>query len=154
MPDLVSHLCAAQITGRVRRMKLFAVFALGAILPDILSRPVHILFPATFWYVAPMHSPLVCILYCALVSLAFCHDIRRGCFFALLAGVCLHLALDSLQIQFRPHYFWLFPFSWRSWWAGLFWPEQALFFLPVTLAVTAAVTLVTRRGRGARDACG
>lgn len=137
MPDLVTHLCAAQIARRGALDRHFPLFALGVILPDVVSRPVHILFPHSYSFVQPLHSPVVCALYCAIVALLFVPSLRRTAFACLLAGVALHLALDSLQKQIGPMYLWLFPFSWRSGSIGLFWPEQALFFLPVTLAVTA-----------------
>jgi hypothetical protein len=145
MPDLVTHLCSAQLARRGLFGRFFPLFALGAILPDILSRPAHILFPATYGFVHPFHSPVVCILYCAFIALLFVPALRRASFTCLLAGVALHLALDAFQKQLGPEYLWLFPFSWRSGCIGLFWPEQALFFLPVTLGVTAAVTAWRRR---------
>jgi Na+/proline symporter len=133
---------------RYFRIRYFSIFALGVILPDLLSRPFHILFPATYWYLVPFHSPIVCVLYCVLISLLFERGTRKPVFFCLIAGVSLHLAFDLLQNQMAPHYFWLFPFSWKSWWVGLFWPEEALFFLPVTVAVTLVVSLVSRARRG------
>jgi len=125
----------------------FPVFALGVILPDLLSRPFHILFPSTYWFVVPFHSPLVCLLYCALISLVFAPGLRRICFLALFAGVALHLFLDSFQNQAGPVYYWLFPFSWKSGWFGLFWPEEALFFLPLTIMIALFVAWLTRRKR-------
>jgi len=141
MPDLITHLCITQIARRLFRLTSFPLLALGAIMPDILSRPFHILIPAAYWFVAPMHSPLVCLCYCSAISLLFARGIRRACFVSLCTGVALHLALDSLQDQVAPMYFWLFPFSWKSWWGGLFWSEQALFFLPVSLALTALISM-------------
>lgn len=146
MPDLITHVCSAQLLRCVSRIGLFPVFALGVILPDLISRPCHIIFPRTYWYVAPFHSPLVCVLYCALISLIFVPGIRRACFFSLSAGVGLHLLLDSFQKQMGPMYYWLFPLSWKSGSLGLFWPEEALFFLPVTIAITAGITLFMRWG--------
>ena len=140
MPDLITHLCTAQIARRMFRRISFPLLALGVILPDLLSRPVHILFPATYWFVVPLHSPLVCLCYCAAISMLFSRRIRSACFLALCAGVVLHLAVDALQDQVEPTYFWLFPFSWKSWWVGLFWPEQALYFLPVTIILTALIS--------------
>ncbi|MEI6632502.1 MAG: hypothetical protein WCP22_01655 [Chlamydiota bacterium] len=145
MPDLVTHLCSAQLARRGLFGRCFPLFALGVMLPDILSRPVHILFPASYPFVQPLHSPAVCVLYCALIALLFVPALRRAAFACLLAGVALHLAFDALQKQVGPEYLWLFPFSRRSGCIGIFWPEQALFFLPITLAVTAAVTAWRRR---------
>ncbi|MEJ2745608.1 MAG: hypothetical protein P8123_08010, partial [bacterium] len=48
MPDLITHLCTAQIARRALRRIPFPLLALGVILPDLLSRPFHILFPATY----------------------------------------------------------------------------------------------------------
>jgi len=140
MPDLITHLCSAQVVRRLCRLPLFPVFSLGVILPDLISRPFHILFPSTFWFVEPLHSPFVCLLYCALASLIFVPAIRKVCFFSLSGGVALHLFLDSFQKQIGPMYYWLFPFSWKSWWFGFFWPEDALFFLPVTVLITLLIS--------------
>ena len=145
MPDLVTHLCSAQLVRKLFRLRFFPIFALGVILPDLISRPLHIVFPPAYWFVVPLHSPIVCLLYCMLLSLLFSREIRRTVFLYLSGGVALHLALDSLQKQLQPTYFWLFPFSWKSWWAGIFWPEQALFMLPVTIAVTILITLIADR---------
>jgi hypothetical protein len=150
MPDLLTHLCAAQLLRRGLLARRFPLFALGTILPDIISRPIHILFPSAYPFVQPLHSPAVCAVYCALVSLLFVPPIRREAFACLLAGAALHLALDACQRQVGPEYLWLFPFSWRPGSIGLFWPEQALFLLPATLAATAAVSAL--RGRRARRA--
>ena len=150
MPDLVTHLCVAQIVRRTFRLSLFSVFALGSILPDLLSRPFHIIFPSTYWYVAPFHAPVVCLLYCVLFSLLFARGIRKTCFLLLSGGVALHLALDLMQKQLEPKYFWLFPFFWKSWWVGFFWPEQALFFLPVTIAVTILISLLCLSHKGTK----
>jgi len=145
MPDLVTHLCSAQFARRGLFGRFFPLFTLGVILPDILSRPVHILFPSSYPFVQPLHSPAVCVLYCALIAILFVPALRRAAFACLLAGVVLHLVLDAFQKQLGPEYLWLFPFSWRSGCIGLFWPEHALFFLPITLAVTVLVTLRRRR---------
>jgi hypothetical protein len=151
MPDLVTHLCAARILRRRVGAGFFPLFALGAVLPDIPSRPLHIIFPATYWFVAPFHSPLVCLLYCALLSLAFVPALRKPAFLCLCAGTALHLSLDLLQKQVCPVYFWFFPLSWKSWGIGLFWPDWALMALPLTIAVTAYVAWRERaRGSCAR----
>jgi hypothetical protein len=146
MPDLLTHLCSAQIARKTFKLKFFPVFALGVILPDLLSRPFHIIFPAVYWYVVPLHSPLVCVMYCFLISRLFAKQIRKAVFLYLSGGVGLHLFLDLFQKQISPHYFWFFPFSWKSYWVGLFWPGQALFFLPVTVGVTILITYLFRKG--------
>lgn len=146
MPDFVTHLCTVQLARRGLFDRRFPLFALGAVLPDLLSRPVHILFPAAYPFVRPLHSPVVCVLYCVLLALLFVPASRRAAFACLLAGTGLHLMFDALQKQTGPEYLWLFPFSWRPGCVGLFWPEQALFLLPVTLGATAAVTAWRRRG--------
>ncbi|MCX6356668.1 MAG: hypothetical protein NT045_02130 [Candidatus Aureabacteria bacterium] len=104
MPDLITHLCSLQVVRQFVRVRHLSVVMLGVILPDIISRPLHIFFPATYWYMAPLHSPLVCLLYCLLVSLLWAPELRRGVFLALLAGVALHLLFDSMQNQLGPVY--------------------------------------------------
>ncbi|HOE28188.1 MAG: hypothetical protein IT574_06550 [Candidatus Aureabacteria bacterium] len=148
MPDLLTHLCSAQLVRRGLFDRLFPLFALGAVLPDLLSRPAHILFPAAYPFVKPLHSPVLVVPCCALCALLFVRSVRREAFACLLAGALLHLALDACQKQLGPEYFWLFPFSWRGGWIGLFWPEQAIFALPATVAVTLLVSALRRKRRG------
>jgi len=119
-------------------------------LPDVLTRPFYILFPQTFWVVQPLHSPVGLLFLCGLGALAFESSYRKTAFWNLLGGAYLHLFLDFFQKHVTNEYYSLFPFSWRTFEIGLFWPEESLAFIPwVLLAVTLmelSLTRIRRRG--------
>ena len=152
MPDLSTHLAVAY--GVRQPFPALArygpVFYLGAVLPDVLTRAVYILWPQAFWLVAPLHTPVGLVLVCWLAALLFEEVWRKGAFLSLLAGVGMHFGLDLLQRHVVSAYFPFFPLSWVSPGGGLFWPDDSLYALPFLLAGIAAWELVRRRKQGVR----
>jgi len=137
MPDLVTHLAAGFLASRFFRLGRFLVlFYLGALLPDLLSRPFHIPFPPIFPATQPFHAPLVLFAFCWLAALFFRAEARRGVFAALYAGCLSHLLLDLLQTHLIGGYIWLFPFSTRTYSLGFAEPEYFLDYLWLTLPLS------------------
>ncbi|MDP8214135.1 MAG: metal-dependent hydrolase [Candidatus Euphemobacter frigidus] len=133
MPDLVTHVAGAYLVKRgVKITRYAALFYLGAMLPDLASRPLHIIWPRTLLASQAFHSPVGVFLICWLVSLFFRVDQRKRVFFLLIAGSFLHLVMDSGQKQLEGGYLWFFPFSMKTCSLGLFWPEDSVRFLPYT----------------------
>ena len=136
MPDLLTHFSVAYLLRRnAKTPHLRATFYLGAILPDIVTRPVYILYPKAFWAIMPLHTPIALTLLCLLISYVFHNSIRKIVFANLTLGVYLHLFLDLFQKHITPEYRWLFPFSWKAYEIGLFWPEASLYALPFVIAI-------------------
>jgi hypothetical protein len=132
MPDLLTHLVVAQgCRTAARGGWLTSWFLIGAVLPDLLLRPISIGFPELFWFFMPLHTPVGLFLVCMLISGVQQEESRRLVFYNLLGGVGLHLFLDFFQKHIGGGYYLLFPFSWRSLEWGLFWPETSLYLLPV-----------------------
>lgn len=135
MPDLITHSAAAYFVTRSRFWQKFrTLFFLGTILPDLLSRPFYILFPKLFKLTTAMHTPIFVLLFCLLLAQLFKSQ-RKQALSALLAGSGLHFGLDLLQRHLIGGYFWLFPFSWRTFEIGLFWPEDTVRLIPVWLSL-------------------
>lgn len=131
MPDLVTHTATAWIGGR--RTPLWrhrGMLLLGAVLPDLISRPFYLLWPATFWSVSAWHSPLACFLVALWISALFPTHEQGNVLKALGLGLLLHFALDATQKHVLVSYWWFFPFSWWSYEDGLLWPEQWLGIAP------------------------
>ncbi len=150
MPDLITHVAGAYLAKRGFRIAgMASLFYLGAILPDLLSRPLHLLWPALFISTQPLHSPIGVFLVCWLIALFFREDQRRLAFRLLAGGSIVHFLLDLLQKHLVGGYAWLYPFSFRFYSLGFIRPEDSLLFLPLTLAAAAVVFLVHRR-RGER----
>jgi hypothetical protein len=136
MPDLLTHLIVAEGCRKVTRGDAFTPwFLVGTILPDLLTRPFNILFPSLFWFFVPLHTPVGLFFVCIAISQFFPTAERQSAFRNLLGGVALHLVLDLFQKHIGEGSYLLFPFSWRSFEIGLFWPETSLYLLPIWLVV-------------------
>jgi hypothetical protein len=98
MPDLITHFAAAYILKAPNRWSLFRVpFYIGALLPDLLTRPLQIVFPPLGKAVYSLHAPISVVLFCFLLAQFFKKDIRAGVRTNLLLGSFLHFGLDLLQ---------------------------------------------------------
>lgn len=139
MPDLITHAAAAYFVTRIGFWQKYrTLFYLGTILPDLMSRPFYILFPKLFKLTTAMHTPIFIMLFCLLLAQLFEPGQRKPVLFALLAGSGLHFVLDLFQRHLIGGYFWLFPFSWRTFEIGWFWPEDTVRLVPVWLGLILA----------------
>ncbi len=138
MPDLITHGAFAYAATRSPRFDRFRViFYLGTILPDLITRPFYIINPHLYPYTVAVHTPIFMILFCLLVAEFFIEPLRKPVRLYLLAGVFLHFFLDFFQRHIETGYLWLFPFSWKTFEIGLFWPETPLMLTPLWLALIA-----------------
>ncbi len=135
MPDLVTHVVAGYGCQRGLWPRLSPWFLVGAVLPDVLTRPFTILWPGSFWWTMPLHTPIGLLLVCA--AIAFLHGPggRRSVFLNLVGGALVHLFLDLFQAHLAGSYYLFFPFSWRSIEIDLMWPETSLYLLPLWIAL-------------------
>lgn len=148
MPDLVTHLSVAYFVSKIPRVTKWAgIVYLGSALPDLATRPIYVIFPSTFHFVSPMHTPLVLIPLCLLVSFLFDQTHRGAVFVVLLVASYLHLLLDVLQTHDTRGYAWFFPFSDRSFEIGLFPQDGSVYAVPFLLAAILTVELISRRTR-------
>ncbi|MBN1480961.1 hypothetical protein EH223_00640 [candidate division KSB1 bacterium] len=147
MPDLVTHTATAYFLMRSDSFQRFRVFFyLGAILPDILARPIHIMFPQFYLYTIAIHTPLFMILFTLLFA-EFFQTFRLHVIKYLLFGILSHFFLDLFQKHITDGYYWFFPFSWRSFEIGLFWPELPVRLVPVWILLVAATEITLRLKR-------
>ncbi len=140
MPDLVTHIAGAYLVKKGVRITRYAVlFYLGALLPDLVSRPLHIIWPKLLPATQAFHCPFGVFLICWLISLFFRLDQRKAVFWLLLAGGFVHLLMDAGQMHLVGGYLWFFPVSLKTFSLGLFWPEDSIRFLPYTAMIVLAV---------------
>ncbi len=143
MPDLVTHFTSAYILKIPDRWARFRVpFYLGALLPDLLTRPWTIIYPPASHLVYSLHTPLVTAIICLLIAQFFEEEISAGVRMNLLLGITLHFSLDILQKQVTVAYYWLFPFSWKTFGLGLFWPEDTLRLVPLWIGLIFLIEVV------------
>jgi hypothetical protein len=153
MPDLVTHTAAAYFLSRHQSFERFRVlFYLGTILPDILARPVHILFPQLYSYSIAIHTPIFLLVFTFLFAEFMHPSIKKETLKYLSAGILLHFFLDLFQKHIDAGYYWLFPFSWTSFEIGLFWPELPVSLIPLWCALVVVTEIFIRlRKRRARQ---
>jgi len=136
MPDLITHIAGAYLAGRGMKIaRGAALFYLGAMLPDLITRPFHILYPRLLPATMGLHAPVPVFLACWLISLLFRIDQRRPVFWLLFSGSLLHFLMDTAQKHLTGGYIWLFPFSGRQYSWGFIWPETSIRFLPITILI-------------------
>jgi hypothetical protein len=149
MPDLVTHIAGAYLINRGWKIARGAVFFyLGAMLPDLITRPFHIIYPPLLPATMGMHSPAAAFLVCWLISLVFRIDQRRPVFWLLFSGCLVHFLMDAAQKHLTGGYLWLFPFSNQTYSWGIIWPEDALRFLPLTGLVVLLFWVWSLKNRG------
>jgi hypothetical protein len=152
VPDLVTHVAAAHFLLRpfdARRPALEIppgrlFFYVGAMLPDLASRPWYILFPSVHDFVVPLHTPAGLFACAGLFALLLDAPLRRTAFAWTSAGGLFHFGLDCLQKQVAGNNFWLFPISWRNFGFGLFWADRAVALAPLWIAALAAFEAALR----------
>jgi hypothetical protein len=135
MPDLVTHVVAGYGLQRGLWPRLSPWVLVGAVLPDILTRPFTILWPGSFWWTMPLHTPIGLLLVCAAAAFVRGPAGGRSVFLNLGAGALVHVFLDLFQAHLAGSYYLFFPFSWHSVEVDLMWPETTLYLLPVWIAV-------------------
>ena len=125
------------------------LLALGAVLPNLIDKPLTLLFPDTFPAGRTVaHTLAVSAAVMTVVLLATRRGRRRRAFMAVAIGMLLHLALDAM---------WTEP-------EVLFWPVLGVEFPPdaggggwpsIVASLTSAVELGARGGRARlpRRAC-
>jgi len=148
MPDLVTHFAAAYFVSHLQKVRQHRVsLYMGTILPDLISRPVYILFPRLYPYTVALHTPVFLILFSLFYSQFFAKSIRKDVFLFTVSGMALHFGLDLFQRHTGSGYLWLFPLSWNSFEIGLYWPEQPLLLTPLWVLLILIIETVIRLRR-------
>ncbi len=150
MPDLVTHTAIAHLiqrpAGMLRRDRpvhdMRVLFYLGTILPDILTRPWYILFPATHDWTLPFHTLLGALLACGILALFFEPNLQKKAFTFLAPGSVLHFILDSFQKQIIGNNFWFYPFSWKDFGYGVLWAGEIMRYIPLWIALVVLMELI------------
>lgn len=152
MPDLITHCLAPRIVLLGKLKKYLLLFIVGTILPDILSRAPHLFLQGCYscsWVLTVLHAPFILTLFILIITLVFKKN-KFQVFLSLFSGMLFHLLLDSLQRHFSSGYYWFFPFSFKTWEAGLFWPETSIYFILPLLFISLLVYSLELYFRGRR----
>lgn len=148
MPDLVTHTAIAYLlSNHDRFFRYRAFFYLGTILPDIITRPFYILKPELYGYTTGLHTPIFIFFLILLFSELFRKEFSRYVRIYMLSGALLHFVLDAFQRHLVGGYFWIFPFSFKSYNWGLFWPDTAVQIFPFWIALIAIIEVIKRTKR-------
>lgn len=132
MPDLMSHLIIALILSEIFNIKKKSIVALGALLPDVLSKGhlayLHLNIAPAFSFM-PFHTPAILFL----LSIIICSFFRYGKLKIILwtnLGSISHFLSDLTMKHFTivgTRLF--FPFSMSNYTLNLIWPEKSIYVL-------------------------
>lgn len=137
MPDPLFHLSTALLPKALFGPKHTGAFVLGTLLPDLgsrlpglaLERVVALGVPIPQFAFTPwgvLHVPLGAALGAFVLAYAFHETERRAALAWLVAGVALHLGLDTLQFHHSGGYALLYPFSPRLFQIGVMGSESTV----------------------------
>jgi len=133
MPDIITHTTFAYlIRKRNWDIHFLILFLLGAMLPDLLTRPFTTFFKPEQYFINASHTPSVVLLWIILISQFFEREIRWQVFKYISLGTLTHFFLDLFQISTNNiGYQLLFPFSEWNFSFNLFWADESIFIAPI-----------------------
>lgn len=137
MADLLVHYAAGRLTGLPLRDPVDkAALALGAVLPDLLSKTLMNVFHSGEEFALPTHSLLGLAAACGLVATLF----TRPVFVWLYAGGLTHLILDALKSDMLALYgALLFPLSDAPTYLPVYRSADTIYAAPAALLILGAV---------------
>jgi len=122
------------------------------LLPDIWYNLLFNGFQSSSYFAEGAHLPLVLLFVCYFVSMLFAEPDRKRAFFCLLIGSLSHVAFDTLKSNMGQGAIALaFPVSRKRFEFGVYWPEDAVYVMLISVLVVgiieAAFWLVGRARR-------
>jgi hypothetical protein len=151
MPDLITHITATHLATRIPglfKSKIYEYYQeyrllifLGALFPDIISKPLQYISTTLYNFSFPIHSPLV-VLFAAFVVTRFVYINNKKCSFFTIAGFSMfHIFLDNLQQGLNPGYQTFFPFSLKRYGLNVISSEMYLYLMGVMVVLSGILEL-------------
>lgn len=144
------HYAAGRVATAAARPSVFReCLLLGALLPDVPSKVVDSLL-ALEWAASVSHTPLLWAPLAYLLAHLFAERLRPSAFWGLLLGGWVHILVDLAKDNMGFGSLMLaFPFSWKTYALGLYYPENSLAQAPWCILVIFLVDGLARwRARG------
>jgi hypothetical protein len=140
------HYAAGRVATAGARPTVFReCLLLGALLPDIPAKAADSLLELE-WAASVSHTPLLWAPLAYLVAHLFAERLRPSAFWGLLLGGWIHILVDVAKDNMGFGILMLgFPFSWRTFALGLYYPENSLAQAPWCLGAVLLVEWFTRR---------
>jgi hypothetical protein len=145
MPDILTHLAVTHFVSRTPNlyknrlvnfyMNYRAIIYIGALLPDLFSKPFQYITWKIYNFGLALHSPFCVIIECFLFSQLFYIKSRKTTFLTLLSFSMFHIFIDSLQEGVNPGYQLLFPFALRRYGINMVNTEMYLYSLCILVAI-------------------
>lgn len=151
MPDWISHILLGLIIAEVFNVRKKSLVVLGSILPDIILKAyaLSIIIPMKinflFWFFYPLHTIAGITILSFLLTMAFKYDIKKT-FGLIFIGAASHILLDGTTrfMLYNIQGLFLFPFSWKSYGIGIFYPEQYWIAMVLLFGVYAVLRPILR----------
>lgn len=151
MPDWLSHILIALIIVELFNIKYKSLVVLGSLLPDLVTK-FHLInifrvFPQGLLdpFFVIFHTPIMVFLLALIIAPFF--RLNQKLVIGLISlGWITHILSDltNKHLLFGQSFL-LFPFSWRQFEIGLFWPDQYYLVLIPLLIVYLVIKLIKFR---------
>lgn len=151
MPDILTHLLVTHLSVRIPYIinkkhlhffyeNRFMVY-LGAILPDLISKPFQYI-SMTFYNIAlPLHSPFCVTIICYIISSFIYIGNKTRTFFILWIFSMFHILVDNLQKGVNPGYQTFFPFSVKRYGFNVISSDMFIILLAVLIVLVVSLEL-------------
>lgn len=143
MPDLITHIAATHLIVRlpsVFRNRILNYYNnyksfifLGAIFPDIISKPFQYISPRLYNFSLPLHSPFVVLITAYILTRFIYIKDKNTSFYTIAFFSVFHILLDNFQKGLNPGYQTFFPFSLKRYGFNLISSEIYIYIMIVLL---------------------
>jgi hypothetical protein len=146
MPDILTHLLVTHLSVRIPHVfsnkylqffyeNRFMIY-LGAILPDLISKPFQYVSMTLYNLALPLHSPFCVTIICYIIPAFFYIGNKTRTFFILWIFSMFHIFVDNLQKGVNPGYQTFFPFSLKRYGLNIISSDMFLVMLAVLIVLT------------------
>lgn len=151
MPDILTHLLITHLSIRTphlfnnKYLKFYydnrLMIYIGAILPDLISKPFQYISMSLYNLALPLHSPFCVTIICYIIALFIYIGDRTRTFIILFVFSMFHILIDNLQKGVNPGYQTFFPFSLKRYGFNIISSDVFLIILTVLIILTLTMEL-------------
>lgn len=151
MPDLITHITVTHLAVRfpsLFKSRIYNYYSeyrlmifLGAIFPDLISKPLQYFSSSLYTFTLPLHSPFVVLSATFIFSRFVYINNKQTTFYTLAVFSLLHILLDNLQKGLNPGYQTFFPLSLQRYGLNIISSEVYIYIMFSAVLLSACVEL-------------
>jgi hypothetical protein len=161
MPDLITHIAASHLAVRfpsVFKNRIYKYYTeyrllifLGAMFPDVISKPFQYISSALYNFSLPIHSPFVVLIASFILTRFVYINNKKTSFYTLAVFSMFHIFMDNLQQGLNPGYQTFFPLSVKRYGLNIISSELYLYLMISMVIISAILELYLYWKRKRKD---